>query len=282
LRYHAGLAVAIVAISFTSILIRLADSPALTIATVRMVLAVLLLLPALLLLEWRELATITHRELQLCALSGLFLALHFWLWTASLSYTSVASSLVLVSTHPVIVAVLAYLLFQERLKRSTLLGILLTFGGTVLIGINDLGVGPRSLHGDLLAGGGSLAMVGYLLIGKAIRSRRGFLTYSVLVYASCALVLTGAGLGLGVPLLSFSGKDLLLFLGLAVLTLAGHTVFNWALKQVGASVVAVSFVGEPAGSAFLAWLILGEPLTLLTAAGGSIMLLGIYVAARSR
>ena len=132
-----------------------------------------------------------------------------------------------------------------------------------------------------MAAGGAAAIVGYLLIGKAIRSRHGFLTYSVLVYASCTLVLAATGLAMGVPLLAFSTRDLLLFVALAaVSTLGGHTVFNWALKQLPASVVAVSFVGEPAGSAFLAWAILAEPLTALTAIGGGLMLAGIYATAR--
>ncbi len=280
---YMGLAVAIVAISFSSIFIRLSQASAVTIATWRMALAVLLLLPALLICERRGLASLERRDLALCAIAGIFLALHFGLWTASLGYTSVASSVVLVSTHPVFVALLAYTIFREKPAAGTAWGIALTLVGSVLIGLNDMGSGEHSLVGDLLAVGGAAAMVGYLLIGKSVRSRHGFLTYSVLVYSACTVALTMAGLAMGQPMLSFSGRDLLLFLALAaVSTTGGHTVFNWALRQMQASVIAVSFVGEPAGSAFLAWLILGEPLTALTTAGGLTMLLGIYMAARGR
>lgn len=280
MRHYLGLATAIVAISFSAILIRLADSPALTIATLRMVFTVAMLLPALLLFERREAATLTRRDLALCCLSGLFLALHFGLWTLSLEYTSVASSVVLTSTHPIFVALLARALFGERLSGGVAGGIGLTLAGTLLIGLNDWHMGEDSLFGDLLAAASAVALVGYLLIGKSVRNRRGFLLYSVLVYSACALALGAASLAMGAPLLSFSQRDLLLFLALALATLGGHTVFNWTLKRLPASVVAVSFVGEPAGAAFLAWIILAEPLTALTIAGGLAMLAGIYLAAR--
>jgi drug/metabolite transporter (DMT)-like permease len=281
LRYYVGLAVAIVAISFSAIFIRLAEAPAITVATGRMAIAVLLLIPPLALFEPRGLAGLSRRDLALCALSGAFLAAHFGLWTASLDYTSVASSVVFVSTHPIFVAIAAALLFRERMSGGVLGGIGLAFAGSLLIGLNDLQVGGEALFGDLLAVGGAAALVGYLLIGKALRGKHGFLTYSVVVYFFCTLALAASGLLMGVPLLAFSTRDLLLFFALAaVSTLGGHTVFNWALRHLSASVVAVSFVGEPAGSAFLAWLILAEPLAALTAAGGALMLVGIYVTAR--
>ncbi len=281
MRYYLGLVVALVAISFTAILIRLAEATALTTATWRMVATVLLLIPALLAFERHGLPRLTRLDAFYSGLSGLFLALHFALWTVSLDYTSVASSVVFVSTQPVFVALFAYLFFREKLNAGVLGGIGLALAGSLLIGLNDLALGGDSLFGDLLAIGGALALVGYLLIGKAVRSRQGFLLYSVLVYTSCAVALALIGVLANAPLLTFSGRDLTLFFALAVATLGGHTVFNWVLKHLPASVVAVSFVGEPAGAAILAWLILGEPLVPLTAVGGLAMIVGIYITARS-
>ena len=147
MRYYVGLAVAIVAISFSAIFIRLAESPAITIATARMAIAVLMLLPPLLVFERRGPAALSRRDAALCGLSGVFLAAHFGLWTASLSYTSVASSVVFVSTHPVFVALAAAALFKERLRAGVLGGIGLTFAGSLLLGLNDLRVGARACWG---------------------------------------------------------------------------------------------------------------------------------------
>lgn len=282
MRYYCGLAFAIGAVSFTAILIRLAEAPALTIATDRMVLAVLLQLPALLLLDRHGLRRIGRHDLLLTAAAGVFLAFHFGLWTLSLDFTSVASSVVFVSIHPIFVTIFAWAFLREKLTPWVLVGIGLTWLGSLLIGLNDLRLGGEALSGDLLAAAGAAAMVGYLLLGKQLRSRHSFLVYTTLVYAACAAALAMMALAAGSPLLPSSNTDLALFFALAVATLGGHTVFNWVLRHVPASVVAVSFVGEPAGAAFLAWLILAEPIGALTAAGGLAMLAGIYATARPR
>ena len=280
MRYYLGLAVGVMAISLTAILIRLAEAPALTIATIRMAITVLLLLPPLVIFEGRTLRSITRRDLGLSLLSGVFLGFHFALWTASLDYTSVASSLVFVSVHPIFVALLGWAFLSERPSRGVVIGIALAWGGSLLIGFNDLRIGGDSLLGDGLALAGAVAIVGYLLIGRAVRARQGFLLYSVLVYAACTVSIAAMAMGTGTPLAGFSSRDLVIFCALALTTLGGHTVFNWVLKHLPASVVALSFVAEPAGGAFLAWLILGEALAPVTAAGGALMLLGIYLAAR--
>ncbi|HEX9016541.1 MAG TPA: DMT family transporter [Chloroflexota bacterium] len=280
MRYYFGLAVGITAISFTASLIRLSEAPALTIASLRMAITVLLLLPALVAFEGRAALALTRRDLLLCLLSGIFLAFHFAFWTVSLGYTSVASSLVFVSVHPVFVALLGWALFRDRPSGWVAAGIAMSWLGSLLIGFHDLQVGGSSLLGDALAIAGAAAMVGYLLIGSAVRARRGFLTYSVLVYAACAVSIAGMAALTGTSLAIPSSRDLAIFVALAVATVGGHTVFNWVLRHLHPSVVAVSFVAEPAGGALLAWAILGEGIGVATAAGGLVMLLGIYLAAR--
>lgn len=280
MRYFVGLFIGVVAISFTAIFIRLSSAPALTIATMRMAVTVLLLLPALAVFERRTAIRITGRDLTLSLLSGVFLAFHFAFWTVSLSYTSVASSLVFLSVHPIFVALLAWAFLHEAPTRAVVMGIVLTVLGSVLIGLNDLRIGGESLFGDGLSLAGAAAIVGYLLIGKSVRARQGFLVYSVLVYVACGLALAVMALGTGTSLLAFNSGDLLIFFALAVATLGGHTVFNWVLKHLPATLVALSFVAEPVGAALLAWLILGEAVSPLTGAGGLAMLAGIYLAAR--
>jgi drug/metabolite transporter (DMT)-like permease len=187
---------------------------------------------------------------------------------------------VFVTLHPIFVALLAWALFRERLAPGVVAGIGLAWAGSLLIGFHDLQIGGDSLLGDGLALAGAVAIVGYLLIGRTVRARRGFLLYSVLAYTSCTVVLALMTVAAGDPLTGFSSRDLLIFFALALATLGGHTVFNWVLKHLSTPLVALSFVLEPAGGAVLAWLILGEALAPLTAAGGLAMLAGIYLAAR--
>ena len=281
LRYGA-LGVAVFGVSFSAIFIRLAESPALTIAANRMLLAVLLLLPPVLASSARRHLQLLNRQDWIGVLvSGACLALHFGLWTVSLSYTSVASSVIFVSTHPIFVALAELVVFKRRVGVVGSGGIALTMLGSVFVGGGDLRLGGEALYGDVLAVGGALALVGYLIIGRQLRRHMSFLVYSALVYAACWVALSIGAAAAGVSLLGFGPRDLLLFFLLALVsTIGGHTVFNWALRHLPASVIAVAFVGEPAVAALLAWPVLGEPIQMSTALGGALILGGIYLTAR--
>jgi drug/metabolite transporter (DMT)-like permease len=64
--------------------------------------------------------------------------------------------------------------------------------------------------------------------------------------------------------------------------LIGHTTFNWALKYLPASIVAVAILGEPIGSTILAYFILGEGLTVWKIVGGISIFAGIFVALKRK
>ena len=117
------LPIGIIAVSMASILIKLCDAPALIIAAYRMAFASLMLLPFVGYQKiWKGWS---RSEFKWMILSGLFLSLHFAFWIASLKYTSVASSVVLVSTHPIFVGIGSWLFLKERLGVNLILGILL-------------------------------------------------------------------------------------------------------------------------------------------------------------
>jgi drug/metabolite transporter (DMT)-like permease len=181
----------------------------------------------------------------------------------------------------VFVALAEWAWLGQRPSRTAWLGILLTMLGSVVIGWSDLELGGAALYGDLLAIGGAVALVGYLIIGRGLRQNLGFLPYSLLVFTPCWLGLLLAGILSGASPLQFGPGDPALFLALALVsTLGGHAVFNWALRHVSASVVAVTFVAEPVVSALLAWLILQQQPSLATVVGGGIILAGIFLVAK--
>ncbi len=278
---YVALGFAVASVSFSAIFIKLAQAPPLTIASNRMLASLLLLAVPTLLHGGHELARLRRRDVAALLASGLFLAAHFGLWTISLTYTSVASSVVFVTTHPIFVGLLEWLWLRQALSAQAWLGIALTVAGSAVVGANDIQVGGQAFWGDLLALAGALALVGYLLIGRRLRQRLGFLSYSTPVYFVSWLGLLAWTTAAGLDVREFPASDLVWYVLLALFaTIGGHTVFNWALRHVPASVVAVSLVGEPVGSAILAWLILGQALTPLMAAGGAIILAGIYLTAR--
>lgn len=269
------------AVSTGAIFARLADAPALVTAAYRVGLATLVWLP----LGWPalvpELRRVTPRDIGLAALAGVFLAGHFGTWISSLAYTSVATSVVLVNTHPLWVALLTPLVTRERVSRLAAVSIGVSVAGGVVIGAGDLAAGGRALWGDALALMGSLCAAAYLLLGRRVRRGVSLSSYVLLCYGAAALVLWATVLAAGLPLRGFSAQTWFAFAGMAVVSQSiGHTSYNWALKWLPASYVAVGLLGEPVGATILAYALFGETLTWEKWAGGVLILAGIYLAAR--
>ncbi len=301
----------VMAAASSSIMIRLAQGiglPSTTIAAGRLCLAALILLPLALMLARKELQTLGRRDISLGLIAGVFLAIHFITWISSLEYTSVASSVAFVTTNPLWVALASVVVFRERLSPLAILGVLLTVGGSVLIGFSDSSDStvPNALLGDGLALIGAFTVSIYFLIGRELRRKLSTLPYIWLVYSSAAVILliiawiappatppapdeqTRATIeamyqalpGLAVPLLGFPLLAGVLLLGLALgPQLLGHTAFNWSLRYLSATFVAVTILGEPIGSALLALVLFGETFRSLQLIGFAVLLIGIAVAA---
>jgi drug/metabolite transporter (DMT)-like permease len=278
---YLGLATGIVAVSFASIFIRLAEAPSLVIAASRLTIASLILAPAALIRDKEELRALTKGDLQLALLSGLFLGLHFATWISSLEYTSVASSVVFVSTSPLFVGLASRFLLKERVSRQMFVGIAISVVGGMIIGYGDFGLGVRELFGDLLAIAGAVAVSGYWLVGRRLRRQLSLLPYIFLVYATAAAFMIVLCLATGHSFSGYPRQTYLMFFLLAVVPqIIGHSSFNWALKYLPATFVVVSTLGEPVGSTILAHFILHEVPTLAKI-GGVLILAGIYISSRA-
>ena len=276
-RLYIFLPIGIIAISTASIFIKLCDAPALIIATYRMMLASLMLTPfACYKNPWRGWE---RGEIGWFFLSGLFLSLHFAFWIASLKYTSVASSVVLVTTHPIFVGIGSWLFLKERIGMNLVLGIALTVLGSGLISYGDMALSKEASMGDGFALLGAMAASGYLLVGRKMRKDQDLFSYIFPVYSIAGLILILLSLIFQKHFWGYSPSTYLyLFLLALVPQLMGHTTFNWALKYLPASMVAITILGEPIGSTMLAYFILGEGLTIWKILGGISIFAGILVA----
>jgi drug/metabolite transporter (DMT)-like permease len=279
---YLGLLGATIAVSFSAIIIKDSRAPALVIAGYRMVITSLLLIPFLRKPQLAQIRALDGRSRATLCLSGLLLALHFAFWTASLAYTSVASSVLFVSVHPALVAAIGVPLFGERPTRRAVVGIVLTLLGSMVIAGGDIHLGGQALRGDILAVLGAIVFAGYLLIGRSTRQHMDNLSYSFPVYCLCALILVALAPLFGQSLTTVNDRDWLNFLALAVVcTLGGHLLFNWTLRYVPAAAASVSFLGEPVGAAILAWILLGQIPPGTSVGGGVIVLIGIWLTIRS-
>lgn len=289
--------IAILAVSTASIFIRFAqrEAPSLVIAALRLTFASLALAPFAITRYRDELRRLTRSELLLGLLSGVFLAVHFATWISSLEYTSIASSVVLVSTGPLWVALLSPIFLKEPLTRPILIGMLLTLVGGTIIGLGDSCrvdggllcppfsefVKGRAFLGNFLALAGAWAVAGYLMIGRKLRAGMSLIPYIFVVYGIAAIVLLGIMFAAGEQPIGFTPTTYTWILLLALVPqLIGHSTYNWALRYLPAALVSITTLGEPIGSAILAYIILGEVPTWLTIGGGVLILAGIYLASR--
>lgn len=281
------LALGLLAVSFGAIFARLAQAEAvdsLAVATWRLGLAAIVITPIALLQARHELARLTRRQVAMALAAGFFLALHFATWISSLEYTSVASSTALVTTNPLWIGLASFLIFRETPTRMMLGGIALSFAGSLFIFWSDsqtAAPGASPLFGNLLALVGSWCFSAYLLIGRRLRAGLGLPAYIWLAYGAAALFLFAASGAGGVELFAHSGAAWALLLAMALgPQLLGHTAYNWSLRYVSATLVAVVTLGEPVVSALLAFVLFGEGFAPLQFVGFSLLLAGIYLAAK--
>lgn len=277
----AVLTVALVAISFAAILVRLADGPPLVVALYRMLIASVVVLP----ITIRSLrrAPIRGKAAWLTVAAGAALALHFATWITSLSYTSIAASVTLVATTPLWVALLAWLVLGIAPTLGVMIGVVLAVAGAAVIGFTDLIGGPRPLLGDGLALIAGVAAAGYFLLGRSVmRSGVSVGAYVGSAYSVAALFLVPLPWLFGLSYLDYPAST---FMWVALLALVpqliGHTGLNFAAKHLNPTMVATVTLAEPIGSGVLALLFFGEMPSSNTLVGAGLLLLGLVLTIRA-
>ncbi|MGI6150131.1 MAG: DMT family transporter [Limnochordia bacterium] len=264
------------AISGAAILIRQAQAEPIAIAFYRMAFAAVLMVPWAV-YDLRQ-ARLTAASWRVLVLAGFFLALHFALWNTSLFYTSVTSSVVLVTTQPVFVTVFGALLLGEIPTRRAWVGLALAISGSAVVALGGNSEGASRLAGNVMALGGAIMAAGYFLVGRVARRTIPVGLYGASVYGCSALFLLIAALIFRQPLTGYSGDTWRsLFLLALVSTVLGHTSLNWALKYLPTSMVSVSILGEPLGATILAVILLQELPALLEVFGGILIIAGILM-----
>jgi drug/metabolite transporter (DMT)-like permease len=286
-RIFACMSVGIVAISFASIFIKFCDDvPSLMIATYRLTISSIVLL-TIARGSGIRFASFSKRQLVIGLLGGLFLSLHFSLWISSLKFTSVASSVVLVTTNPIFVGLFSYFLFREKQPPELILGIILSFSGSIILAIGDSGLrglsiqNPSYLLGDVLALLGAIMTSGYLMVGSKLREEMDVLSYTSMVYTFSAFFLLAASLLWGIPFTGFKTRSYLCMALLAIVPqVIGHTAINWSLKHLKTSMVAITILGEPVGASILAYIIFYETIEPFQGIGIVLIFLALIISSR--
>lgn len=270
--------VGLCAISVSSVLIKLCHAPAIIIAAYRLAVAAFFYLAWDVTVSGNPLTKVARKPLYWAMGSGLFLSLHFMAWITSLQYTTVASSVVLVQTAPVMVAIGSYLFLREKGRWLLIPGIGLSLLGGGLVSYYDFLGSQGSLAGNLLAVLGAFGAAGYLLIGRRLRNSMNTVQYVALVYTTAALATCMVALIRRQPFFGYSTNTYLLFFLIALFPqVIGHTTLNWALKHFSATTVSIMTLAEPIGASLLAFVVLQEQIGWAKFLGGLVILTGIAI-----
>lgn len=294
-KYFIGLLISIIAVSFASIFILSCQAPPLSIAFYRLLFTTLLIVPLVLIRKKTrdELISLPRTTLFIMIVIGVILAAHFSFWVTSLKMTSVASSVILVTAHPMLVAPLSFYFLKEKLSWANALGIAISLGGVGVLVIGNYGFsafGLDTVEGNILALLGGIAAGLYILGGRTLRKKVSTFTYAFVVYAIGTITLFFICLSLNAPLYNLTTFDYQIIILMAVVSgIFGHTLYNWSLGHIRASVMSVALLGEPIGSSLLAFIIpqivhvswVAQIPSSFTIIGGGIILVGIYLTART-
>ena len=293
------LIIGVIAASTGASFIRLSQSEgasSFVIAAARLLIASIIILPIIVVKYLPSIRKINLHDWVFSILAGFFLALHFAFWVTSLEFTPIASSVILVSTTPIWVALVEIVLFREPINKMLLLGLLCALFGILIISLGDecswrtpalicpqlpIFFQSKNILGNSLALLGAWAASGYLLVGKNIRNRVPLLPYIFIVYSVGALLLITIAIINHATIIGLEPKAYFWFLLLAIIPqIIGHSIFNWTLKYLPTTFISISLLGEPIGSTFLAIFLFNEIPSWMKIPGFLLLLIGIWISGR--
>jgi len=263
-------------VSWAAILIKLAHSEPTTIAFFRMLFSAAMMLLAVPFYRGRWFAD--RRDLVISILSGTMLGLHFYTWVAGLKITSISSSVFLVTTQPIFVAILGFVILKEKVGLRGVIAIVMGLAGSYLVARGDLTIDAAHLKGDFLSLAGAFFAGCYLFLGRFVRPRVDLVPYVVTVYSISAVVILVLGVVSRSLVMPAQRIDYLFFFLMALgPTILGHNLYNYSLRHLPAFPVGISILGEPVLATIWGVIIFGEQPLSSTLLGGLVIIMAIVL-----
>jgi drug/metabolite transporter (DMT)-like permease len=224
----------------------------------------------------REFLEISRRDFMWSIISGGFLFIHFYAWFKSITLTTIASAVVLMELHPVIVLFITLVFFRKKVPASSIMGIGVALLGGMIVAGGDYSLEGTHFVGDIYALASAVGMGAYFAIGNVVRVRMSSAPYVTLVFGSCWLFFAVGMLLLEVPFVGYAPSDYgYILLMTLVCQVGGHALFNWCLGYVTALDVSTWELGEIAVATMLAFLLLHEVPTPTQWVGALVVILGL-------
>ena len=273
----------ILGLAFSPLLVRASEiGPSAT--AVQRVLLAMPVLAVWMLIEQRGLGALTaisRRDWLTLVLAGTFWTGDLVAWHWGLRLTSIANASLLTMTGPIFVTLGSWLLFNERVSRGFLFGLIVSLAGAAPLVATSVELSGDHLLGDAIAVATAGFFAAYLI---AIKQLRGGLPTGTIMCLTCLFSLPGlfaAAWLSGEPLAPSTLRGWLLALALALSAQAfGQALIALAMSRLPAPFTSMSLLVQPFLAILLGWLILSEPATALQFLGGFVVLAGILISRR--
>ncbi len=260
------------------IMIKASDEHPLLVASFRLLVAGVVLLPLFLRDLGRFEGEYGWKQLVWTVPPAVLLAVHFMSWVIGARMTQVANASLIANLTPVVMPFFVFVFFQERILRSEVLGTLLTLAGLALLTGANLHVSPTSFHGDLICFGSMLAFAAYLALGRKNGARLPLWLYMVPLYTLAGLICLATAVFFINPIKAYSLANVLYILGLGIIpTVFGHSILNYSMKFFRGQVVSVTNLNQPIFAGFLGYLLFREAPGPLYYAAAALIVAGVLV-----
>jgi drug/metabolite transporter (DMT)-like permease len=219
----------------------------------------------------------------LILLAGILLALHFVAWIFALQLTTIAHSLLILSSAPVFALILSPLILKERSGWQAVVAVSITLFGVTLIVWQDFGFEIEQVWGDLLSLVSALFVTLYIFIARYLRGRIELPPYLMMVYGAAAFTLIIVALFGDYPITAYPAKIHFMMLLLALIpTGIGHSLLNWSARRIEVYKVNVASLGELVLASIMAFIFFGEQPYGIFYVGAGLILIGILLAISER
>ena len=278
---YIALAVGISALSLSAMFVRWAEAPGPITGFYRLLISTILFTP-LFIRQQKQLEPINKKYLIFPLFAGIFTAFDFAFWNSSLKYTTAANATLLGNTSPLWVALFAFFILREKLRRSFWLGLIIALAGAALVMGSDFLLHPTLGLGDLMASAAAIFYASYQLTTQRGRKYIDPFRYIWLIGVSATISMFIMNLSLGNSFTGYSTQTWIIFFVTAIVSqMIGYLAISYALGHLPASVVSPTLIGQPILTTILAIPMLGEIPNPIQWIGGAIALAGIYMVNQS-
>ncbi|MCU4163697.1 DMT family transporter [Carboxylicivirga caseinilyticus] len=279
---YAAMLAGLIIIGFSAILIKSAEAPGLITAFYRVFIASLVLIMPFL-LKWRKVVAIPTKGIVMAILGGVAFGFDTALWSTAIEISNATIPTLMANLAPLWVGFGAMLFFKEKQKKGFWIGLTITLAGILLMVSHSYISKDGLLVSIVLSLIAGMFYGTYYLITQKGRQLMNTLQYLSITSFSAALIL---GVIVGFSDYNFTGysdKTWIIYLVYGIgIHVIGWTLINYAQGYLRATTVSPTLLGQPVLTAFFAWLILGESLSVWQISGGIVVFAGIYVVNYSR